>query len=149
MSIQTFLERLHGAEGDKFSDLVNVLRSSASQERIESLRDFQINLRDEIDKINDRRAVLGDELKIIEDAVTALHKYVDHVEGAEDADVRTFLAFLNQTTAIIREEIAEMRPDNKLRKKFEVTQKLQTLIDRRRIADSLYQIIQKNQEQGA
>lgn len=130
-TVKDFYNSLTGASKDIFASVVNEMQSSAPADKIERLTVFLNQLKMEIDAINKRRQAIGSQLNNIETLLKDLEKYQETNNGLElQLFHGSIVSLINQ----FKSEIASLKPENKLQKKFDVTRKREALLQRQKLA---------------
>ena len=119
--IDDFLEGLGGAAWDTLVAVANDLQDSAAPARIESLDRFLGQLRSEIDGINRRRDGLGQKIANIDALLPAINTCLKECPDA--LDVALFRHLLLGQRAVWKAEVEDLRPDGKLKKKYDTERK--------------------------
>lgn len=141
MGVKGFFDGLPLHKRDMFASFVGDLQASSREEKIARLKEFLDKLKDEIDEINRRRKALGgmlDNVKLLlEEADRAL------TAGPQDLELRLFRNQLLSIQHTLTQEIASLRPDNKLGKKTDVARRIDDLQSRRALAEQLQVVFGK------
>lgn len=136
MSLKVFYDTLPESKKDILVQFANMLQSSAPPEKLERLRDFHAQLKEEIEAINRRRKAIADDLASAETIMAEIEQYTR--KGNENADTATFQAYLTELIFTMKQEVEDLRPDNKLKKKFDVQKRIRLLTERQRVANMLF-----------
>jgi len=128
-NIDDFLEGLSDHAWDTLLAVSNDLQDSASPGRIESLDKFLGQLRNEIDGVNRRRDAIGQKVADIDALIPAIDACLRECPDA--LDVSLFRHLLLGQRAIWKGEIEELRPEGKLRKKYDTERKRDLLVNLR------------------
>lgn len=132
--ISEFLDNLTDPQWDTIVRVIQDLQDSVSPERLESLRKFLASLNLEIDQVNRRRDALGQKVENIEVALQVIDKGL-HVNP--DLEVELFKSILSMWKANLRVEIADLRPSEKLEKKYDTERKRELLIQIQALVSNL------------
>ena len=133
-TVRDFYSALPDAVKDLFVSVANDMQTSAPNDKIERLRLFLSQLKAEIDQINRRRQALGTQLNNVEYLLRELDKFM--ADGG-DFELQLFKGSLNALANELKGEIAALKPDNKLQKKFDVARRIEALLHRQRTAAHL------------
>ena len=134
-SVRAFFEGLTDAQKDLFLSVTADLQASAPEEKLERLRNFHSQLKSEIDSINRRRQGLGSVLDNVESLSKILNK---HMENTDDLELSMFLGALQKISADLKAEIAALKPEKKLEKKFDVARRMESLQQRQQLSMHLF-----------
>ncbi len=127
--IRQFYEALPSGHRDLFTQLLGEIGGAPGE--AERLAEELAELKAEIDRVNQRREVLGARL----DTVEALHERLrGHMTGKECLALHLLASLLEAVASELREEIADLRPHYRLKRKAEITERLAALDRRRAIA---------------
>lgn len=144
-SVRDFFAGLTDAQKDLFLSVTTDLQSSAPEDKLERLRNFHSQLKKEIDSINKRRQGLGEVLNNVESLMKLLSK---HMEDNDDLELSMFLGALQKVTADLKAEIAALKPEKKLEKKFDVARRMESLQQRQQLSMHLLSdVFQKKAEE--
>lgn len=132
--ISEFLDGLTGPQLDAILMVVQDLQDSVSPERLESLRKFLNSLGVEIDKENRRRDALGHKVANIDVALQIIEK---NLQGHPDLEVELFKSILSMWKANLRVEISDLRPSEKLEKKYDTERKRELLLQIQALVSNL------------
>lgn len=135
-SVKEFYEGLPDAQKDLFRSVAADLQSSAPEEKIERLKSFHGQLKNEIDTINKRRQGLGAVLNNVESLMKILEKQAKVI--GEDLELAMFLGSLQKMSADLKAEIAALKPEKKLAKKFDVARRMESLKQRQDLSVHLF-----------
>lgn len=138
-SVKDFYADLSDSQRDVFLSVINELQSTAPEGKISRLESFFKALKSEIDAINRRRQSLGNTLSNVE----TLAKYVDNYvnQGEESLEIVLLRASLEKVIGDLKAEIAALKPERKLAKKFDVARRISSLTQRRDVSTSLFEAI--------
>lgn len=134
-SVREFFSGLTDAQKDLFLSVTTDLQSSAPEEKLERLRTFHGQLKSEIDAINKRRQGLGSVLDNVESLSKILSK---HLEKNDNLELSMFLGALQKVAADLKAEIAALKPEKKLAKKFDVARRIESLQQRQQLSMHLF-----------
>lgn len=134
--VKNFFDSLSEIQKDVFMAALNDMQSSATAERIEKLKAYLAQLKAEIDQINRRREALGHQLGNIESLLKFLDNYTE--EFQDSFELTLFRTTLLKLANDLKIEISNLKPEDKLMKKFDVSRKLESLIQRQRLANYLF-----------
>jgi hypothetical protein len=132
--ISDFLSRLSEPQWDSVLLVIQELQDSAAPARMESLRKFLSSLDQEIDDVNRKRDVLGKKADNIKMVVTLVEGYL---RGNPDLEVELLKNVLVMWESSLRLEIAELRPNDKLEKKYDTERKRKFLIQIQTLVSNL------------
>jgi hypothetical protein len=132
--ISDFLSRLSEPQWDSVLLVIQELQDSAAPERMESLRKFLVSLNVEIDQINRKRDVLGQKADNIKAVVFMIEGYL---KGNPDLEVELLKNVLVMWESSLRLEIAELRPSEKLEKKYDTERKRNFLVQIQALVSNL------------
>ncbi len=132
--VSEFLARLTDPQWDSVLMVIQELQDSAAPERMESLRKFLVSLNVEIDQINRKRDVLGQKADNIKAVVFMIEGYL---KGNPDLEVELLKNVLVMWESSLRLEIAELRPSEKLEKKYDTERKRNFLIQIQALVSNL------------
>jgi len=136
--VKAFYEKLSGREKDVFTAMTTDLQASSRKEKVVRLQEFLAQLKSEIDEINRRRKAAGDMLDNVVIIRLAADRGLDPVKGGTpDLDLELLRDYLVALEQGLKEEIAELRPERKLEKKFDVARRIESLICRSSLAERL------------
>jgi len=134
--VKKFFTDLSDSDKDLFVSVVTDLQSSSPMEKIDRLRNFHAQLKTEIDSINRRRQALGG---ILNNSEVLLRKLDVHIaKNGETLDLVMFQSILQKVTADLKAEIAALKPEKKLAKKFDVARRTESLLQRQSLAGHLF-----------
>jgi len=133
-SVRAFYEGLTDAQKDLFLSVTTDLQTSAPEEKLERLRNFHNQLKTEIDAINKRRQGLGEVLNNVE----SLMKLVSSRVKEDDLELAMFMGALQKVSADLKAEIAALKPEKKLEKKFDVARRMESLQQRQNLSLHLF-----------
>lgn len=133
--VKGLYESLNGRERDVLVMLAQDLQASSRPEKVARLKEFLAVLRKEIDEINARRKSLGDFLDNVSMVRTSAERRVK--EKPADLELKLFRELMVDMEQQLKEEIALLRPERKLRKKFDVMRRIETLIGRAELTECL------------
>jgi hypothetical protein len=134
-SVRDFYEGLTDAQKDLFLSVTTDLQTSAPEEKLERLQNFHGQLKSEINAINKRRQGLGEVLNNVE----SLMKLVEsRGNGEDDLELAMFLGALQKVSADLKAEIAALKPEKKLEKKFDVARRMESLQQRQNLSLHLF-----------
>lgn len=133
--IEGLMKGLKEPQWDVMVQVMNDLQDSTSHERMDSLRQFLATVAREIDQINRKRDVLGQKVANIDAFTPAIDEYL----RSHPADLETILfkSVLLGWKAALKTEIAEMRPNGKLEKKYDTERKRDLLVEVQRLVLNL------------
>ncbi len=127
--IRKFYEALPSGHRDLFTQLLGEIGGGLDE--AERLEKELAELKAEIDRVNKRREVLGAQL----DTVEALHERLRaHMSGKQSLALHMLAALLEAVASELREEIADLRPYYRLKRKAEIGERLAAIERRRAIA---------------
>jgi len=130
-SVREFFSGLSDAQKDLFRSVTTDLQTSAPEEKMERLRNFHSQLKTEIDAINKRRQGLGEVLNNVESLVKLI---LQHTEKSNDLELVMFLGALQKVSSDLKAEIAALKPEKKLEKKFDVARRMESLQQRQQLS---------------
>lgn len=133
--IREFFQALTDTQWDSMVRVVQDLQDSSSVERLESLRNFLLNLTKEIDTINRRRDALGQKVENIGAMITSIDAYLK--ENPTNIEVILFRFILVMCRSFLRGEVVELRPSEKLEKKYDTERKREILLNLQSLVSSL------------
>ena len=134
-SVKSFFDKLSDVQRDVFVSVVTNLQASSPQEKVKRLTEFHNRLKAEIDQINNRREVLGGVLNALESLLKYLAEYIR--KNGDNFELTLFRNNLQKFAADLRVEIANLRPEKKLAKKFDVARKIESLVQRQTMSGHL------------
>lgn len=132
--IAEFLAKLTDPQWDVVLMVVQELQDSAAPERMENLRKFLVTLNSEIDQINRKRDILGQKADNIKTVVNMVEGYL---KGNPDLEVELLKNVLVMWESSLRLEIAELRPSEKLEKKYDTERKRNFLVQIQSLVSNL------------
>jgi hypothetical protein len=135
-SVHGFFEGLSDPQKDLFVSVATDLQASAPEDKIERLRSFHGQLKNEIDSINKRRQGLGAVLNNVESLMKILEKKIE--EDGQDLELAMFMGALQKVSADLKAEIAALKPEKKLAKKFDVARRMESLRQRQILSTKLF-----------
>ena len=134
--VKTFFESLSDVQRDMFLSVATDLQATSPSDKIERLRVFHNQLKAEIDQINKRREALGGVLSNVEALLRYLAAYLrDHGETFE---LLLFRGSLQKFVEDLKMEVAALKPEKKLAKKFDVAKRRESLMLRQALAGHLF-----------
>lgn len=136
VSVKDFFGKLSGVQKDMFVSVATDLQASSPPEKLTRLTEFHGKLKEEIDRINGRREALGGVLNNIESVLKFLSQYT-RAHG-ENFEIAAFRTSLQKFAADIRAEVAALRPEKKLAKKFDVSRKIEAINQRQSVSAHLF-----------
>lgn len=137
-SVKAFYEALSSARKDVFTALAADLQSSSREEKQRRLKEFLEELKREIDEINSRRKALGDMLDNVKVIRLEADRALDPKQGGKaELELELFRNALLQLEHDLKDEIAELRPDRKLEKKYDVARRIEGLLCRAALSERL------------
>jgi hypothetical protein len=134
-NVKEFFDKLSDVQRDVFVSVVTDLQASSPQEKVKRLTEFHNRLKAEIDQINNRREVLGGVLNTLESLLKYLAEYIR--KNGDNFELTLFRNNLQKFAADLRVEIANLRPEKKLAKKFDVARKIESLVQRQTMSGHL------------
>lgn len=138
-SVKDFFDSLSESHRDIFLAMLSDMQSTAPEEKLERLRNFQAQLKTEIDAINMRRQGLGGVLNNAETVLKFVNDYV-RIKG-DSLDTALLRGFIEKIIADLKSEIAATKPEKKLEKKFDVARRIESLEQRRNISTQLFSML--------
>jgi len=127
--IQQFYEALPSGHRDLFTQLLGEIGGGPGE--AERLAKEFAELKAEIDRVNKRREALGARL----DTVEAIHDQLRaRMAGRQSLALDLLAALLEAVAAELRQEIADLRPHYRLKRKAEIAERLAAIERRRAIA---------------
>jgi len=123
--IYEFFRDLSETQWDSVVRVIQDLQDSASTERLESLRAFLASLTREIDNINRRRDALGQKIENIDAFMRTLDDYTR--KNPDNVEAVLFRSILTLWKSQLRSEVADLRPSDKLEKKYDTERKRELL----------------------
>jgi hypothetical protein len=133
--IYDFLQCLTDTQWDSMIRVIQDLQDSASVERMESLRNFLSSLTREIDTVNRRRDALGQKIENIDILLSVLDNHLKENPGNTEATLfRSILALWKSQLKI---EVSDLRPSEKLEKKYDTERKRELLAQLQVLVSSL------------
>jgi len=133
--IYDFFQGLTSSQWDSMVRVVQDLQDSASAERMDSLRNFLASLTREIDAVNRRRDALGQKVENIEVILTHLDAHIRANPGNMEATLLRSILILWKSQLKI--EVADLRPSEKLDKKYDTERKRELLAQLQVLVSSL------------
>jgi len=130
VGVKDFFESMSESNKDLFYTVVNSIQASAPKDKIDRLDNFLQQLRKEIDQTNAHRQMLGSQVHQIEQVIKHL---VSYAEQDTSLEISLFLTTLQKIVNDLKIEIAALRPENKLEKKFDVARRKESLEQRRNL----------------
>jgi hypothetical protein len=119
--LKNWMESMSGPHKDTLVQVVQDLQDSTSPDRLESLRQFLSTLTREIEAINRKRDAMGQKVSNIDVLLPLLDEQVR--ANPDNLEVDLFRNMLVVWRSALKTEIAEMRPDGKLEKKYDTERK--------------------------
>lgn len=150
MDLPEFWGGLSDTARDTLAEMLRDLSSEASEVKLERIKKELDSLRKEINRTNSRREHLSAKLERVDAVLENVNKVVE--SGEAGVDLLLFQNVLFGIRSELKREIGVLRPDDRLRKKFEKARRREELIQRAGIAARLYQDVLKEgepQEVGA
>jgi len=141
-SVKEFFEGLSDVQKDLFVSVINDLNAGAMPDKIERLSTFYNQLKLEIDQINKRRQSLGYQINNIETLLKTVDESIKR-EG-DSLEMSLFQTMLQKLAVDLRAEVAALKPEKKLEKKFDVARRKESLSQRQRLAAHIYSSIIDN-----
>ena len=135
-TVMEFFKGLSTSQQDIFVSVATDLQTSAPPDKIKRLSDFHSKLKNEIDQINRRRQSLGGVLNNINTLLKFLEDYIRN--NGESLDTIMFRNNLQKVSADLKAEIASLKPEKKLVKKFDVARRKESLVQRSDLAGHLF-----------
>lgn len=139
--IADFLNSLTETEWDSVLMVSQDLQDSTAPERIRSLNNYAKTLREEIDRENRKRDALGQKVENLNALLTLLDAEIEHGEQRESVEVRLLRDVLLGWRASLRMEIEALRPEEKLKKRYDTERKRDLLKQLRDTVESLNHLI--------
>ena len=130
-----FFQGLSDTQWDSMVRVVQDLQDSTSVERLSSLRSFLSSLTKEIDMVNRRRDALGQKIENINAAVSVLDSKI--VEDPQNMEAVLFRFILIMWRGQLKIDIADLRPSEKLEKKYDAERKRELLTQLQMLVSSL------------
>lgn len=121
--IADFLSSLSETEWDAVLMVSQDLQDSTSPERVRALRNYAKTLRDEIDAVNRKRDALGQKVENLNALLALLDAEIEHGEQRDDLELGLLRDVLLGWRASLRSEIESLRPDEKLRRRYDTERK--------------------------
>lgn len=134
--VRDFFEKLSGVQKDVLMSAATDLQASSPPEKIKRLTDFHEQLKKEIDQINGRREALGGILSNLETILRYLASYIR--DNGETLELVMFRTSLQKFAADMRVEVALLKPEKKLSKKFDVSRRIESLVQRQTLSAFLF-----------
>jgi predicted nucleic acid-binding Zn-ribbon protein len=138
--IRDFLKVLPDTRLDFVVNVITDLQDSTSGARIEKLRQFLSALTFEIDGINRKRDALGQKVANIDTLLPILD---ENLKSSPDLEMELLRNTLLGWRASLKGEIAELRPNGKLEKKYDTERKRDLLIQLQSVASQLNEQMQR------
>lgn len=123
--IYEFFQNLTDTQWDTMVRVVQDLQDSTSGERLASLRSFLSSLTKEIDLVNKRRDALGQKIENIDAAVAVLDSQIR--EDPKNMEAVLFRFILIMWRGQLKVDISDLRPTEKLEKKYDAERKRELL----------------------
>jgi len=136
--LQEFIKGLPESRMDSVFNVVHDLQDSTAPERIESLRQFLYTLTREIDQINRKRDALGQKVANIEGLLPAIE---EHLRVTPNLEVELFKNILLGWRAALKNDIAELRPNGKLEKKYDTERKRDLLVQLQSVVEKFNALV--------
>jgi hypothetical protein len=130
-----FFQSLTDTQWDSMVRVVQDLQDSTSVERLSSLRSFLSSLTKEIDMVNRRRDALGQKIENIDAAIAVLDSRI--VENPQNMEAVLFRFILIMWRGQLKVDIADLRPSEKLEKKYDAERKRELLTQLQVLVSSL------------
>lgn len=134
--VKTFFDSLSDSQKDLFMSVATDLQASAPNDKIKRLGDFHNQLKSEIDQINRRRQGLGGILNNLTSMLRYLNGYME--ANGETLELVMFRGNLQKSVADLKAEVAALKPEKKLLKKFDVARRKESLEQRRDLAGRIF-----------
>ena len=147
MRLSEHLSAVPDGDREQFARMVQTLQAAASPGKIGRLTEFLGKLRKEIDDINSRRSLIGEDLDLVEREAAKIRKRL--AECPDSPELSLTLSFLQNASMYLRAEIEEQRPDNKLAKKADVQRRITFLTETQRAAQALCDALAQANGKGA
>lgn len=135
-SVRSFFKGLPDAQKDLFRAVTADLQAGAPEDKIERLRSFHAQLKNEIDTINKRRKGLGDTLNNVESLMKILSRKIER--DGQDLELSMFMGALQKVSSDLKAEVAALKPEKKLAKKFDVARRMESLKQRQILSMNLF-----------
>jgi hypothetical protein len=140
MSVKAFYDAVPSTTKDLLVTVIGDLQGSSRAEKIQRLEDFLKVVRQDIDDINRRRKVAGQRLDNVTALLAEVNKTLERMPDLETELFRDALLFVEQE---LKREIADLRPERKLAKKFDVARRIEHLKMRQQLARRLQEVLGK------
>lgn len=126
--LKTFYQRLSSTNKDIFLQLVGEFSMSISQSLVDDIEERLDEVTKKLNKINAKRELLGDRA----DLFSKFSNELDVFSKKKNASLEIILLkqLFNEEEDKLRREIAESRPDDLLKEKYELKNSLRTLRDK-------------------
>jgi len=128
-------QSLTDTQWDSMVRVVQDLQDSTSAERLSSLRSFLASLTKEIDLINKRRDALGQKIENIDAAVSVLDAHIR--DDPQNMEAVLFRFILIMWRGQLKVDITDLRPTEKLEKKYDAERKRDLLTQLQALVSSL------------
>lgn len=133
--ISDFLESLSETGWDTLLMVSQDLQDSTAPGRIRNLESYAKSLRDEIDEVNRKRDALGQKVDNLDDMLDLVDARAE--ADPDDMEMSLLRDVLLGWRASLRAEIEALRPDEKLRKKYDTERKHDLLKQLRTTVEAL------------
>jgi hypothetical protein len=134
--VRDFFEKLSGVQKDVLMSVATDLQASSPPEKVKRLTEFHEQLKKEIDQINGRREALGGILSNLEAVLRFLASYIR--ENGETMELVLFRTSIQKFATDLRVEVALLKPEKKLAKKFDVARRVESLMQRQTLSGYLF-----------
>lgn len=141
MDLLEFWEELTDTAKDTLAEMLRDLSSEASETKLDRIKKELDSLRREINRTNSRREQLSAKLERVDAVLDRVNKVVE--AGSASVDMLLFQNVLFGIRSELKREIGVLRPDDRLRKKFEKARRREELVQRAGIAAKLYEEVLK------
>lgn len=139
--IADFLNSLSETEWDSVLMVSQDLQDSTAPKRILSLQNFAKTLREEIDRENRKRDTLGQKVENLNNLLVLLDSEIDHGKQGESVELSLLRDVLLGWRSSLRSEIEALRPDEKLKKRYDTERKRDLLTQLQTTVTSLNRLI--------
>lgn len=126
--LKTFYEQLRNADRDIFLQLISEFSTTISHSIKESIQEELEEVIKKIDKVNAERESLGNSAEMFSKFSKELYKFGKKSDVA--LEVVLLKQFFNTEEDKIRKKIADLRPNELLKYKYELKTKLREMDDR-------------------
>lgn len=145
-SIKEFFEELSSGDKDMFYGMLQSIDITSTTETLKRLRIQYDHVKGQIDNINHKRERIGSDLDNIQTLRNRLVRKIK--DSGEDAspEIKLFLAALDTIMDDMKTEIASLRPQDKLEKKYDLARRIRIIETKRQFAENIRNALEGEDE---